>query len=144
MHVTIHHSLRRRGNSPPERGFHVEYLLIIPGRLSSLNKYIEDERANMYKGAALKRRNEKSIAIAIKQCLKGVKIERPVEMHYLWVVPDRRTDRDNIAFAKKFVQDALVNAGVLKNDGWNEVVGFFDRFQVDKSNPHIEVRIREV
>lgn len=42
------------------------------------------------------------------------------------------------------VQDALVSAGVLKDDGWKHVVGFSDRFDVDKANPHIEVRIREV
>lgn len=122
----------------------MEYLLIIPGTLSSLNKYIEAERANRYKGASLKRKNEKSIATAIKHCLKGIKIEKPVEMHYLWVVPNKRTDRDNVAFAKKFVQDALVSAGVLKDDGWKHVVGFSDRFEVDKNNPRIEVKIIEV
>ena len=122
----------------------MEHKLIIPGRLSSLNQYIEYERADKYKGASLKRKNERIIGIAIKDCLKGVKIEKPVEMDYLWVVPNRRTDRDNVAFAKKFVQDALVNAGVLKDDGWYNVVGFSDRFEVDKNNPRIEVLIREV
>lgn len=122
----------------------MEYKLIIPGRLSSLNKYIDDERTCRYKSAALKRKNEKAIAEAIKKCLNGVCIDKPVEMHYLWVVPDRRTDRDNVAFAKKFVQDALVNAGVLKDDGWKYVVGFSDRFEVDKTNPRIEVLIKEV
>ena len=121
----------------------MEYKLTIPGRLSSLNKYIGDERANKYKGASLKRKNEKSIAVAIRQCLKDVKIERPVEMHYLWVVPNKRTDRDNVAFAKKFVQDALVQCGVLEDDGWEHVVGFSDRFEVDKENPRIEVKIIE-
>lgn len=122
----------------------MEYLLTIPGTLSSLNKYIKDERTNRYKGAALKRMNEEVIAIAIKQCLNGIKIESPVEMHYLWVVPNKRTDRDNVAFSKKFVQDALVSAGVLKDDGWDKVVGFSDRFEVDKDNPRIEVLIKEI
>ena len=64
-------------------------------------------------------------------------------MNYLWVVPNKRTDRDNVAFAKKFVQDALVQCGVLKDDGWKYVVGFSDKFDVDKKNPRIEVLIRE-
>lgn len=122
----------------------MEYLLIIPGRLSSLNQYIDHERANKYKGASLKKKNEKSIGIAIKECLKGIEISVPVEMHYLWIVPNKRTDRDNVAFAKKFVQDALVKCGVLKDDGWDHVVGFSDMFEVDKENPRIEVLIREV
>lgn len=121
-----------------------EYLLTIPGTLSSLNQYIKCERTDKYKAASLKRKNENAIAIAINQCLSGVKIKKPVETHYLWVVPNKRTDRDNVAFAKKFVQDALVNAGVLEDDGWSHVVGFSDRFEVDKDNPHIEVIIKEV
>lgn len=122
----------------------MEYKLIIPGTLSSLNKYIEAERANRYKGASLKRTNEKSIAVAIKQCLKGIEIKKPVEMHYLWIVPNKKTDRDNVAFAKKFVQDALVQCGVLKDDGWKHIVGFSDRFEVDRENPRIEVLIKEI
>ena len=42
------------------------------------------------------------------------------------------------------IQDALVNKGVLKNDGWEHIVGFSDRFDVDTQNPRIEVLIREV
>ena len=49
----------------------------------------------------------------------------------------------NIAFAKKFIQDALVQCSILKDDGRNYVVGFSDKFDVDKKNPRIEVLIRE-
>lgn len=76
--------------------------------------------------------------------MRGIRIVKPVELDYLWVAKDKRTDRDNIAFAKKFVQDALVKCGVLEDDGWKYVVGFSDRFEVDKDNPRIEVKIREV
>ena len=122
----------------------MEYELTIPGQLTGLNEYIAAERTNRYNAAKLKRKNEDIIATAIKQQLRGIEVKSPVEMHYLWVEPDRRRDRDNIAFAKKFVQDALVNAGVLRDDGWNHVVGFSDRFGVDKINPRIEVLIKEV
>lgn len=37
-----------------------------------------------------------------------------------------------------------MSAGVLKDDGWKHVVGFSDRFEVDKENPRIEVIIKEV
>lgn len=122
----------------------MEYRLIIPGRLDSLNSYIKAERSNRYMGAKMKKENEEIILCAVSRCMRGVKIERPVFMEYLWAVPDKRTDRDNIAFARKFVQDALVKAGVLKNDGWDDVVGFSDRFEVDKEHPRIEIIIREV
>lgn len=122
----------------------MEYKLIIPGKLPGLNEYISAERANKYKGAKMKRESEDIIVLAARKNLRGIKIKKPVEMHYLWIEPNNRRDRDNIAFAKKFIQDALVNAGVLENDDYKHIVGFSDRFDVDKENPHIEVRIREV
>ncbi len=121
----------------------MEYKLVIQGRLCSLNEYIKAERSNRYKGAKLKKDNERIIVVAIKQQLRNVKINDPVYMNYLWVVPDKRTDRDNIVFARKFIQDALVNTGILKDDSWKHVIGFSDRFEVDKENPRIEVLIKE-
>lgn len=121
-----------------------EYLLIIPGALPTLNQYIAAERSNRYKAAKMKRGAEEQIVIAARQPMRGVHIDNPVEMSYLWVCKDKRTDRDNIAFAKKFVQDALVQCGVLKDDGWKYVVGFSDRFEVDLDDPRIEVLIKEV
>lgn len=139
-----HNKLGGGWSLPPERRLYVEYKLIIYGRLCSLNEYIKAERTNRYKGAKIKRDNERIITASIKQQLRGIKIENPVRMDYLWVVPDKRTDRDNIVFARKFIQDALVDTGVLKDDGWKYVVGFSDRFELDKENPRIEVLIKEI
>ncbi|MFG6325582.1 MAG: RusA family crossover junction endodeoxyribonuclease [Lachnospiraceae bacterium] len=77
--------------------------------------------------------------------MRGIKIEKPVFMEYTWIEPNKRRDKDNISsFGRKVIQDALVSAGVLKDDGWRYVVGFSDRFEVDKKNPRIEVLIKEV
>lgn len=123
----------------------MEYKLIIPGRLPGLNDYIAAERANRHKGAKMKADNGNIVAVAIRQCLRGVRIEEPVFMEYTWIEPSRRRDKDNISsFGRKVIQDALVNTGVLKDDGWKHVVGFSDRFEVDKANPRIEVLIKEV
>lgn len=54
-----------------------------------------------------------------------------------------RTNRYKTA-KMKFAQDALVRAGVLEDDDYKHVVGFSDRFDVDKENPRIEVLIKEV
>lgn len=40
--------------------------------------------------------------------------------------------------------DALVQAGILENDGWKQIKGMADYFEVDKKYPRIEVRIEEV
>lgn len=123
----------------------MEYLLTIPGTLNNLNDYIAAERTNRHKGAKMKASNESIVAAAVLQCMRGIRIDKPVFMEYTWVEKNRRRDLDNISsFGRKVIQDALVAAGVLKDDGWKYVVGFSDRFQVDKDNPRIEVKIREV
>lgn len=123
----------------------MEYLLTIPSRLDCLNDYIAAERTNRHKGAKMKADNGNIVAVAIRQQLMGVRIEKPVEMNYAWYEPNKRRDKDNISsFGRKVIQDALVQCGVLQDDGWKYVVGFSDRFEVDKNNPRIEILIREV
>lgn len=118
--------------------------MTITGTLPNLNDYIAAERTNRHKGAKMKADSGNVVAAAIRQCLKGVRIEKPVYMEYTWVEKNKRRDLDNISsFGRKVIQDALVDAAVLKDDGWKHVVGFSDRFDVDKENPRIEVRIIE-
>ena len=123
----------------------MEYLLIIPGTLNNLNDYIAAERTNRHKGAKMKSDNGNIVSVAIRQCMRGIRIDKPVFMEYTWVEKNRRRDLDNISsFGRKVIQDALVETGVLKDDGWKYVGGFSDRFQVDREHPRIEVLIREV
>ena len=117
------------------------HTLTIPGQLPSLNEYIAAERANRYKAAAMKRDAEQLIGLYARSQLRGVRFTGPVMMRYTWYEPNRRRAKDNIAFARKFIQDALVSAGVLQGDGWSCIGGFSDAFEVDGQNPHIEVHI---
>lgn len=119
------------------------YKFVIEGGLPGANEYINAERTNKYKAAAMKREAEAAVVWAAKRDLGGVRFETPVFMAYKWIEPGRRRDKDNIAFARKFVQDALVKCGVLKNDGWSGVSGFSDTFLTDKSRPRVEVEIWE-
>lgn len=58
--------------------------------------------------------------------------------------PQGRRDKDNIsAFGRKVIQDALVKAGYLLNDGWDNIEGFEDHFYVDAKQPRIVVEIWE-
>ena len=103
----------------------------IPGLLPGLNEYIDAERAvkGKYKAAAMKKQAENVIGFMVKTQLRGVRFDRPVIIHYRWIEP------------KKFIQDSLVHAGVLVNDGWNQIEGFTDDFAVDPKNPRVEVTI---
>lgn len=123
---------------------HKCYKLVIPGVLPSLNEYIRAERGNRYHAASLKKQTEDMIAACIAQQLRGVRFDGPVKITYTWYEENRKRDKDNIAFAKKFIQDALVATGVLENDGWQEIVSFSDEFRVDKSNPRVEVVIESI
>lgn len=119
--------------------------LIIPGKLPGMNEYISAERTNRYEAAAMKREAEKLVIFAARSSLRGWKAKGPVMMHYLWVEKDRKRDKDNISgYGRKIIQDSLVKAKFLRNDGWNDIVGFTDSFGVDKGNPHIEVIIEEI
>lgn len=121
------------------------YILLIKGRFPGLNDYIAAERANRYKGAQMKREAQTVALWAIREQLRGVHIKHPVRLWYTFHEPDRRRDHDNVAaFAHKVIQDALVVAEVLRDDGWDEVVGFSDAFILDRINPRIEVMIEEV
>lgn len=118
--------------------------LIISGTLPNLNDYIAAERQHRQKAAALKRQTEQTVMWEIKKQLRGVHFTEPVVMSYTWVEPNRRRDKDNVSsFGRKCIQDALVRAGVLRNDGWNDIDSFSDNFRVDKKNPHIEIKIRK-
>ena len=123
----------------------MRHMLIINGRLDNLNDYITACRTNHYKGAHLKAKNEHKVQAEIYEQLGRLRITRPVRMIYRWYEKDRRRDLDNVSsFGRKVIQDALVDTGVIKNDGWKEITGFSDEFYVDKKNPRIEVEIEVI
>ena len=118
--------------------------LTIYGRLTGLNEYTLARNSSRYRGNNLKQKNEALIMGYIMEQLKDISFEEKVHITYKWYEESKRRDLDNIAFAKKFIQDALVKSGVLAGDGWKHIAGFTDEFYIDKDNPRIEVIIREV
>lgn len=120
------------------------YKFLISKRLIGLNEYTGENRKNRYAGAKLKKEQEEFIIIEIKKQIKSAKIETPVRINYLWIEKDKRRDLDNVCFARKFIQDALVKADVLKDDGWGYIIGFSDKFKVDKEHPGVLVELVEV
>lgn len=121
------------------------YNFVIEGRLESLNDYINACRANRNMGAELKRNTQRLLEFIIKTQLRGVEIDRPVVIKYRWFEKSRKRDLDNISsFGRKVIQDALVTSRVLKDDGWDSIIGFTDQFFIDKNNPRIEVEIEVI
>lgn len=121
-----------------------QHKLIIHGRLPNLNEYIKAERTNRYIAANMKKKTEEHITSEIISQLNGLHIANMVNMVYTWIEPNKKRDKDNIAFAKKFIQDALVKNGVLNNDGWKEIDGFSDLFKVDPDNVGVIVDLVEI
>lgn len=113
----------------------------IPVRLPGLNEYTKENRRNKYAGAKMKAEVEDSIVRYI-QSQKPPKHQR-VKLVFRWRELNSKRDLDNIAFAKKFILDALVRSGVLPNDGWKNVTGFEDHFEVSKQ-PGVRIEIWEV
>lgn len=122
----------------------MNYKFTIRGTLPGLNELIEAERRNRFIGANLKKQYE-AVVMRAARSLGNVEFEEPVYMVYHWYEKDRRRDKDNIcAFGRKVIQDALVKARFLRNDGWKNIAGFEDRFYVDKDKPRVVVEILEV
>jgi Holliday junction resolvase RusA-like endonuclease len=98
----------------------------IPLKLPSLNDYVRACRANKYGGAKMKKDTEEAIGWFIKSLPR---FESPVTISFHWIEANKRRDYDNIAFGKKFILDALVKYGKLKDDNRRFVTGFADTFQ---------------
>ena len=128
----------------------MKYKIVIPGSLPSLNELLAAERATKRGGRGhspgndLKQASEMLIINAIRKQCPRARPRPPVYIHYAFYEKNRRRDLDNISgAAHKFIQDALVKAGILKNDGWAYIIGFDDKFELDKQRPRIEVVIEE-
>lgn len=109
-------------------------------KLPSLNDYINTERTNRFMAAKLKRNTQDGIAWFIA---KLPTFENPVSIHFHWIEKTAKRDLDNVSFAKKFILDALVENGKLKDDSQKYVKGFTDTFGKGKENEVI-VTIKEV
>lgn len=117
--------------------------IIIPRELMDLNQYIDAQRVNFRVGNKVKQQETAfCAAVFTPYRLEIRQLPLPLDIEYHWFCKDRRKDKDNICFARKFILDGLINSGAIKNDGWNEVGGFSDCFYVDKVNPRVEVVIK--
>ena len=117
-----------------------DYMIEIPMKLPSLNEYINECRGNKFAGARMKKNIESDIAY----CMTSLpRFKKPIHITFKWVESNRKRDLDNVCFAKKFILDALVKSGHMKDDNRNYVIGFVDEFYYDKESKVI-LEIKEV
>jgi Holliday junction resolvase RusA-like endonuclease len=109
--------------------------------IPTLNEYSGYERTHRHRAAQVKKICEASLAIEMRAQHRKPITDYPVNISYHWYVRNRRTDKSNIAFGQKFVEDALQKAGILRNDGWSEIESFTHSFSVDESNPRLEIKL---
>lgn len=115
----------------------------ILGRLDGLNEYTNANRSNAYQGSTMKQQNQKVVIYYMRQAqLK--KIENyPLTLKITWYEKNRRRDIDNITFATKFIQDALVKENIIIDDSQKYINKIEHEVLVDKDNPRIEVELIE-
>ena len=113
--------------------------IVIKGELTDLNTYIKALNSHRLSGNKVKKDNT---IIVYSEAREYPEVEKyPVKITYSWYSKDNRKDIDNVCFAKKFINDGLVLAGVLRNDSRKYVSGFEDRFYIDSDNPRVEIEI---
>lgn len=118
---------------------------ILQGEWATLNEYSDAERTHYRYGASIKKAETNRAAQELNLQWKRMFDEPPGKstFKFTWYRKNRRTDPDNICFAKKFFLDAMEEVGIIDNDGWKNVAGFIDDFRVDKHNPRVEIELEE-
>lgn len=119
-----------------------EHRIIIQGELTDLNTYIKALNGSRWSGNTIKHDETLRVEIEARMAKIGAIEHYPVRVAYQWYLKDRRKDLDNVSFAKKFINDGLVAAKVLKDDSQKYIAGFSDEFFIDKENPRVEVTIK--
>ena len=118
----------------------------IQGRLPGFNEYVNTNRSNRYVGNKMKRDATDMCSWAIREA-RLEPFDRPVEVGISWIegrAPNSQLrDVDNIRTGAKFILDALVDCGIIPDDGPYWVRNVYDHYRFNANNPHIEVVVRE-
>lgn len=126
---------------------------IIPGTLPGLNEMLNAAKTKLRsrsrsiktargtKYELLKREAGKAVFVAIREGRIAPMMWTTITIH--WYEPNKKRDPDGFCSAgRKVIHDALVETGVLANDGWRYVKPpFTDHWSHDTLNPRIVVTL---
>lgn len=127
-----------------------QFAFFIPGPLPGLNELINvargTKRGNL--AAAHQKRvwtNRISLYVLVEMNKHSTeRFAGPVFVSCLWKERNKKRDPDNVISAKKFLFDGMVEAGLLRSDGWKSIAGVQDKWIVDKDNAGVLVTVSEV
>ena len=120
-------------------------MILFRTSIPTLNEHVNANRINKFVAAKQKRETEEALMTEIwQQKIKRIS-SYPAGISYRIYAPDKRTDKMNrFATTAKFVEDALVKASVIRNDGWKDLTYPYPIvFEVDKEEPRVEVILYE-
>jgi hypothetical protein len=107
----------------------------------SLNRFIGMRR--MSQNAIKQKYKDFAIWLSGYYKIDNLNINKAI-FEYTFFFPDhRRRDFDNLLLSPKFFNDGFVLAGVLSDDNGEKLKLKFNPFQYDKTNPRVEIIIKE-
>lgn len=112
----------------------------VPGPLPGLNEFSGKKSGWAYRQA------KANWALIISIAIKQAKLTPMQSAHiiYVWMEESKRRDPDNFtSLGRKFINDQLVKSGILPDDGWDEIIGWEDRWAVDMEKPGVHVTLIE-
>lgn len=116
-------------------------IFTIRGKIPTLNEYIKAERTNRYLAAKLKQETQDALGWQMLNGRPPTPLETPQDLAVAFVLKDLRKDYDNVAFGLKFIQDALVEYGWLRDDSPKYLNPPRVFFAVDKADPRTVIRL---
>ena len=110
----------------------------IEGQLPALNEVIAAAKQHFGGYSKMKKDATKKVILS---SLTIPKIHNSPHFDIVYLCKNKRKDPDNVAVAKKFIFDGLVDGGNMDGDGWKQNITWEESFGVDKVNPRIIVTI---
>ena len=110
--------------------------------MPTLNEHDNANRANRFGGASMKKKATNLCATYVKKAMnEGFELmNQPCDFEFVWYLKNRRKDKDNVSFAKKYILDGMVDAGLIENDGWKQIGDWKERFELDKEFERVEIK----
>lgn len=117
--------------------------LWIPVRMPGMNEILGASNSSRFAYGAMKKKWGQTVGLFAR--MQGFKpIGGPAHFEFECREPNRLRDPDNFASgAQKIILDALQEAKLLENDGWEHVLSLMVTWKVDKKAPGVHLTVRE-
>ncbi len=116
--------------------------LVIRQRMPNLNDVIEKCKTHWSSYGVFKKKWAQTVTLYARE-QQFPAIAEPAFFEFEFGEPNRRRDPDNFTGgAQKIIFDALQDAGLLKNDGWEQVLGISHTWRVVDTQAFVRLTVR--